>query len=146
MIVRIELSRSRTGKHAFRALPILFDLEKRTFIEIKPCGKKVKPMYSKGEAYLCNIDVPSSCLLIYLTFVKNLRNRVRGYIDIISPDGRTVLRVKYVDYKIRRVCGDPTYGWIIEELCSFLKIPYRRINMKTGSDSECSPRELSKAY
>lgn len=128
--LRIEKSRSRTGKHAFRAL--VLEVCGGGIREAKPRRRvRVKPVYSRGEAFEGIFE--AKCILVHLSLVKNLRNKVKGIIRVFH-EGREVLRVKYVDEKIRRVCGDRAYHRVVEDVIRYLRIPYRRINMSTGED------------
>lgn len=128
--LRIEKSRSRTGKHAFRAL--VLEVCDDTVREPKAVHRvRVRPTYAVGEAFEAEFE--SSCVLVYLSLVKNLRNEVKGVIRVFH-EGKEVLRVKYIKEKIRRVCGDKSYHRVLEHVIRYLRIPYRRINMDTGDD------------
>ncbi|HID80433.1 MAG TPA: hypothetical protein EYP48_01805 [Ignisphaera sp.] len=131
--IRIENSRSRSGKHACRALAFVVSkegLEIREPIALRT--ETVKPLYAKGFAYYLYTDLKDNELLVYVTLVKNLRNEVKGYIEVYTTDGTKVFRVKYVNGKIRCVFGNRRYWSVVEKVLMHLRIPYRRINLGTG--------------
>jgi len=104
---------------------------------VKPTIKKrrkVNPTYVVGEAYELELGAVKG-LVIHLRFVKNLRNEVKGYVEVIDRDGRVLLRVKYVDGLIRRSCGDSQYFDYVEKMLNYLRIPYGRLNLRTGREN-----------
>jgi len=131
MVVRLieELSKSKSKKHAIRRIGFIV---KETCEIEKPKGrsKPIRPLYAIGEAHEIYVNIPPDAYAIQLTMIKCLRNRVKGYIEVFSNDGRLLLRAKYQKFKIRKSVGDPKYSWIIEKVVKHLKIPVRKINIK----------------
>jgi len=131
--IRIENSRSRTGKHACRALALIVSKEGSEIREPTALRtEEVKPLYSDGSARYIYIDLKSNELLVYVMLIKNLRNEVKGYIEVYTLNGNKVFRVKYVNGKIRCVFGNRRYWPIVEKVLMHLRIPYRRVNLNTG--------------
>ena len=131
--IRIENSRSRSGKHAYRTLALIVSKEGSEIREPTTLRvEEAKPLYSRGSAYHAYIDLKSDELLTYVVLVKNLRNEVKGYIEVYTLNGQKAIRVKYVNGKIRCVFGRRRYWPIIEKVLMYLRVPYRRVNLNTG--------------
>ena len=133
MRIRIENSRSRSGKHAYRALALVVSKEGSEIRE--PTALRVeeaKPFYAEGSSHYVYTDLKSNEWLTYVVLVKNLRNEVKGYIEVYASDGQKVFRVKYVNGKIRCVFGSRRYWSIVEKVLMYLRVPYRRVNLNTG--------------
>ena len=130
--ILIESSKSRTGKHAFRALFLVIDTKGRIVEPRIERVEPVKPRYVIGKASKAYITLNPNEYGVQIELVKNLRNEVKGFISVINSEGKLLLKVKYVREIIRRSLGDPKYGWIIERVLDYLKIPYKRINLRTG--------------
>ena len=76
--VRIEMSKSRSGKHAVRSLALLVS-ENGEIVEPRPrITQKEKPLYSRGSAYTASIAVPQGWYLVYVYLVKNLGATLRA--------------------------------------------------------------------
>ncbi len=130
--IRIENSQSHSKKHAYRALA--FVISSDGSIRDPPIvrSEQTRPIYAKGIAQDVYIELKEGEVLVYLRFVKNLRNEVKGYIEVLSPDGEKLLQVKYVKGKIRCVQGKRGYWKVVENVLTHLRIPYTRVNLKTG--------------
>jgi hypothetical protein len=127
--VRLEKSRSRTGKHAARALALLVSPEGRV-VEPRPrMTSPVKPLYRRGEAYEAYYQVPEGWFLVYVWLVRNLRGHVKGYIEVYDSEGRMVYRAVYRRLKLRRSSGDPSYAWIVRRVADYLKLPVKNTNL-----------------
>jgi len=127
--VRIEMSKSRSGKHAIRDLVLLVS-EKGDIIEPKPRHLlEVKPTYSRGTAYIASIDVPKGWYLVYIHLVKNLRGHVKGYIEVYSSEAEMLYRAVYRKLKLRFSKGNPYYAWIVRRVVEYLKLPVKRYNL-----------------
>ena len=127
--IRIEKSRSRTGKHAVRSLALLVSPEGEV-AEPKPrIVNKVKPLYRVGEAYESYYTVPPGWFLVHVWLVKNLRGHVKGYIEVFDSDGRLVYRAVYRRLKLRRSTGDPSYAWIVRRVAEHLGLPVKNTNL-----------------
>ena len=130
--IRIENSQSRSKKHAYRALALIVSNDGVVYEPRIVRSEQAKPMYAKGVAQYIYVEFKESELLVYLRFVKNLRNEVKGYIEVLSSSGEKLLQVKYVDGKVRCVRGKRGYWKAIENVLTHLRIPYARVNLKTG--------------
>ncbi len=131
--VRLELSHSRSKKHAYRELVLLVQDDEIKEIKESDLDNivKVKPVYSKGNAIEGAMRIPESSYIVILRFVRNPKNRVKGLISIYDDNANLRLEVKYLQGKIRKCRGDPLYGDIVLKVLDFLKIPYRSINLYT---------------
>ena len=96
--------------------------------------RRIRATYSIGEAYEIEVDRVSG-VIVHLKLVKNLRNEIKGLVEVIDSDGSVLLKVKYLNGLVRRSCGTPDHFRYVEKVLEFLKIPYRRLNLRTGSDS-----------
>ncbi|ALL01165.1 hypothetical protein Pyrde_1117 [Pyrodictium delaneyi] len=127
--VRIEMSKSRSGKHAVRSLALLVS-EKGDIVEPRPrMTQREKPLYSRGSAYIASISVPKGWYLVYVYLVKNLRGHVKGYIEVYSPDAQLLYRAVYRKLKLRYSAGDPRYAWIVQKVVDYLKLPVKNMNL-----------------
>jgi len=127
--VRIEMSKSRSGRHAVRSLALLVS-EKGEVREAKPRHvAEVKPLYSRGKAHIASIDVPEGWYLVYVYLVRNLRGHVKGYIEVYSRDAELLYRAVYRRLKLRFSKGNPTYAWVVRLVASYLKLPVKRYNL-----------------
>ncbi len=130
MVVKLveELSKSRSGKHAIRRMGFIVTEDCQI---LRPKGKSnpIPTLYAKGEAKEVYVEVPKNAYAVQLTMIKCLRSRVKGYIEVYSHDGRLLLRVKYIKFKIRKSVGDSKYYWIIDKILKHLNIPVRRVNV-----------------
>ncbi|BES81406.1 hypothetical protein [Pyrodictium abyssi] len=127
--VRIEMSKSRSGKHAVRSLALLVS-ENGEIVEPRPrITQKEKPLYSRGSAYTASIAVPQGWYLVYVYLVKNLRGHVKGFIEVYSPDAQLLYRAVYRKLKLRYSYGDPRYAWIVQKVVDYLKLPVKNMNL-----------------
>ena len=127
--VRIEMSKSRSGKHAVRSMAFLVS-EKGEVVKARPRQvTEVKPIYSRGRAYLASIDVPEGWYLVYVYLVRNLRGHVKGYIEVYSRDAELLYRAVYRRLKLRFSKGNPKYAWIVRLVAQHLKLPVKRFNL-----------------
>ena len=128
--VKIEMSKSRTGKHAVRSLALLVS-DKGDVVEAKP--KRVtetKPSYSRRRGYIASIEVPEGWYLAYVYLVKNLRGHVKGYIEVYSRDAELLYRAVYRKLKLRFSKGNPRYAWIVRRVAEYLKLPVKNYNLE----------------
>ncbi len=130
--VRIENSQSRSKKHAYRALVLVLSNDGTAHAPQIVRSEHARPIYAKGIAQDVYIELKDDEMLVYLRFVKNLRNEVKGYIEVLLPSGEKLLQVKYVSGKIRCVRGKRGYWRVIENVLTHLRIPYTRVNLRTG--------------
>jgi len=129
LTLRLERSRSRTGKHAARSLVLLVS-ESGEVVEARPrLYRRVKPLYSKGEAFEASFEVPPGWYLVYVWLVRNLRGHVKGYIEVYSRDAELLYRAVYRRLKLRRSRGDPRYAWIVRRVVEHLRLPVKNTNL-----------------
>jgi len=127
--LRIERSRSRSGKHAVRSLALLVS-PRGEVVEARPrSAERLRPLYSVGEAFQAYYAVPEGWLLVYVYLVRNLRGHVKGYIEVYDRDGRLLYRAVYRRLKLRRSIGDPSYAWAVRRVAEHLKLPVKRTNL-----------------
>lgn len=124
VILYVDNSKSKTGKHAVRTL--IYEIRDSKIIEVKDSGKEVKPTYSVGSAKLLDVTKGS---FVYIRLVKNIHNKVFGKILVIK-DNNIVLELNYRKLKIKRVRGDPIYYDKVKEILDLLKIPVKKVNLK----------------
>lgn len=127
--VRIEKSRSKSGKHALRSLALLVSPE-GLVEEAKPTRIiREEPIYVNGDAYRAYIRVPKGWFLAYIHMVRNLRGKVKGFIEVYSDDGILLYRANYSKLKLRRSSGDPKYAWIVRRIADYLKLVVKNTNL-----------------
>ncbi|MCS7111243.1 MAG: hypothetical protein N3D82_03160 [Ignisphaera sp.] len=107
--IRIEHTRSRTGRHHRMALALVINLRGGASLpdprELKPC----RGTYVKGFAYCGEYSVPKGCMLAYIYVTYGLRGRCKGSVSIFDENGYEVLKLKYINNKMRVVSGDSRY-------------------------------------
>ncbi len=120
----VDNSKSKTGKHVIRTL--LYKIDDNIHEE-KKFDSKIRPTYNVGEAYLANI--PPKGIYVYITLIRNIYNKVKGKIIVIS-DGNIVLVLNYRKLKIKRVNGDSKFYEHVKRILDQVKIPVKRTNLK----------------
>ena len=129
----MEKSKSRTGKHAVRDIALVVKSD-GTVVEAKPKTQyPVKPVYSRGEAYLVHVEVGENEYAVQVHLVRNLRGHVKGYIEVYNKDGTLLYRAVYRKLKLRYSKGDDQYAWVAETVANYLKLPVKRVNLKSPS-------------
>ncbi|RUM46894.1 MAG: hypothetical protein DSY37_04220, partial [Hyperthermus sp.] len=114
--LRVEMSKSRSGKHAVRSMVFLVS-ERGEVYEAKPRTYiKTKPIYAKGTAYEASYVVPENMLIVYVWLTKNLRGHVKGYMEVYSRDAELLFRAAYRKLKLRYSKGDPSYEWAVRRV------------------------------
>ena len=107
--IRVEHTYSRTGKHHRIALTLIISLRggvsTPNYRELKPC----RGIYVKGFAYCGEYSVPRDSVAVYTYITYSLRGRGKGYISVLNEDGYEVLKLKYINNKLRVVSGDTKY-------------------------------------
>jgi hypothetical protein len=128
--LRVEKSKSRTGKHAVRDIALLVYQDGRVE-EVKVKSKyPVKPVYSRGEAYLVHVEAKPGVYPVQVHLVRNLWGHVKGYIEVYGPDGVAIYRAVYRKLKLRYSRGDDRFAWIVELVAKHLNLPVKRVNLK----------------
>jgi len=118
----VELSRSKTGKHAIRRALFVID-ENGDVKLVKKDGVPVKPTYVKGSASLVEINgLKKGEFLVYVVIVRNLRNHLKGFVEVYDWEGRMVYRAVYRRLKMRRSWGNPYYSWIVRIVAEALRL------------------------
>lgn len=108
--IRIEHTHSRTGKHHRISIALVISLKGGISLPdpkgLRPC----RGVYVEGFAYCGEQTIPKDCVLacVYVTY--GPRGRHRGYIDILNENGREVLKLKYINNRIRIISGDSRYA------------------------------------
>ncbi|MCI4397008.1 MAG: hypothetical protein JHC28_05560 [Thermoprotei archaeon] len=127
-----ERSKSVSGKHAY--FENAFYVSKEKVTEVEPLKKtNVSPLYKNGEAFIIQPKMqPKAEVIVRVSLVRNLRGKVKGYIEVFDAEGQIVLRTKYSKLKIRRCYGNTEYAWAIKSVASFLNLPVKRHNFRTG--------------
>jgi len=136
LMLRKERSRSKSGKHAY--YENAFYISRSEVREIEGEEKRrAETLYRSGEAY---VVVPKKNkedeVIVKVSLVRNLRGRVKGYLEVLDGSGRILLRTKYNKLKIRRCEGDSNYAWAVKKAASFLNLPVRRYNFRTGQSED----------
>jgi len=127
MELYVENSKSKSGKHAIRTL--IYLIEGNNIIEYKrfKIKKKIKGIYSVGEAEI--IDLPNDKTFVYITLVKTIKNQVKGKVIVYSK-GEEKLRMNYRKLKLKLISGDKSYAELVKTIFERLNIPIKRINLK----------------
>ncbi len=134
MRVAVEMTRSRSGRHASRRLLIVFRGGRTEVISAPEERRPDLKTYARGLAG--EVEIPKDAeVAVYVSLVRNPRGHVKGYFDVLSPQGQLLLRMKLVRRKLRRVEGSEQYGEYIERALKLLKLDsyIRRINYGTGA-------------
>ncbi len=127
--LRVERSKSRTGKHAVRDIALVVTADGRVE-EARPKARyPAKPVYSRGEAYLVHVEAREGVYPVQVHLVRNLRGHVKGYIEVYGPDGTPVYRAVYRKLKLRYSRGDDRYAWVVEAVARYLNLPVKRANL-----------------
>ena len=127
MELYVENSKSKSGKHAIRTL--IYLVEGNNIIEYKQfkIKRKVKGIYSVGEAEV--IDLPNDKTFVYISLVKTIKNQVKGKVIVYSK-GEEKLRMNYRKLKLKLISGDKSYAELVKTIFERLNIPIKRINLK----------------
>jgi len=70
--------------------------------------------------------------MIYVWFVRNFKNNVKGYISILNHRGELLYRVKYINGFLVKSKGNPVYAWLVRLFIETTKIPVK--TMKLGDE------------
>ena len=129
----IEATKSRRGRHVSRALAVHVKSNGEMKL-VQDIEEESKGTYSKGKAGYAYIDLKEGELVVWMKFIRNFMNRVKGEIAVYDHKGEEVLRLVYRKLKIRRSRGDPKYWNIVENVLKMLGLErrIRRINLNTG--------------
>jgi hypothetical protein len=130
----VEKSRSRSGKHLLSSTLLIYKKSQGLIPYVKSLvsEEKVKPTYAKGEAKLVKVKVEHGDFIIHSLFIRNFKNRVKGYISIFNHRGELVYRAKYNNGLVMKSKGNPVYAWLVRLFLNTLKIPVT--NMRLGDE------------
>lgn len=110
---RIEDTRSDTGKH--RRIARIFIVDDKGDITSPKISetRRCRGVYKKGESRCVNIDLENGFFAVLLELTINWRKKVKGYISVVNQDGLELLRMKYVDGKLRYVSGKKDMAYLV---------------------------------
>lgn len=109
----VESSRSRSGVHVERKYA--FIVRGNEVIEVRG-GTPVKPVYSRGEARVVEVNLKPGEFAVQVRLVRGLKGRVKGYMAVYDGSGVEVYRVVVRKLKIRPSKGDRRYHWVVERV------------------------------
>ncbi|BBD72714.1 hypothetical protein HS1genome_1103 [Sulfodiicoccus acidiphilus] len=124
MELLLENSKSKSGKHAARALAL--EVRQDSLVEVNAQGKKAKPTYSVGEAMTIDVSKVRGTV-VYMRFVRNLKKKVEGEVVVIR-ENNVLLKMKYRKLKLKRVEGDSSYVELVKRAMEQLKVPVKKVN------------------
>ena len=107
--IRIEHTYSKSGKHHRIALTLIINLKNGVVFPSHQNLKKCKGIYTMGFAYCGEYNLSRDNIAVYLYITYGLRGRNKGYIHVLIENGVEVLKLKYIDNKMRVVLGDVKY-------------------------------------
>ncbi len=129
-----EESRSKSGRHVCRRIPLILTKEHR-LVPVNRVGDRIadqreaKTTYSKGRAVEYKVRLLHGEFAIQVSLVKNLWGQVKGWITVYNCRGEIVYRARYVEGELRRSIGNPIYAWIVRLVSGKLKIPVKRTRL-----------------
>jgi hypothetical protein len=129
--VVIELTKSRTGKHAARRMA--FIVNENGEIKELASGDVCEECktYTKGEARKLGVhELNRDEYLVVVRLVKNLQGRVSGEIIVYDWGQKPVFQAVYRKLKLRKTFGDSRYAWIPRIIADKLKLYVKRYNLE----------------
>ena len=129
----VEATKSASGLHAARSLIVIISRDGQARIIDKPDSSS-KGTYKRGNAGTAKIRLKSDELAVHVKLILNPRGHVRGRVTVYSPSGEPLLTAVVRRRKIRRVSGDSSYAWAVENALKIIKLDkfIRRLNWRTG--------------
>lgn len=123
--LRVEKTHSRSSKHYYSSMVYVYRKTKGliSYSMTAHSEEKVKGIYAVGDAKIVCIQPEPGDFIIYYYFVKNYRNRVKGYISVYNHNGELLYRAKYNNGYLTRSKGNPVYAWLVRLMINSLKIP-----------------------
>ncbi len=133
-LIRIEKSKSNSGKHILTSTLYIYKKNKGLFpyTQFVVFEEPVKPIYANGEAKQVRVNIEHGDFMIYVWFVRNFKNNVKGYISILNHRGELLYRVKYINGFLVKSKGNPVYAWLVRLFIETTKIPVK--TMKLGDE------------
>lgn len=134
LIFKVEKSRSRRGKHVLYSTILIYKKKEGLFpyTKLKHGEEPARTTYSRGEAKYVSLSLDPGDFAIYTWFIKNFKNKVKGYISVYSSKGQLVYRAKYLNGYVVYSKGDPVYAWLVRLVLETQRIPV--INTKLGDE------------
>ena len=133
----VEMTKSRTGRHAARKIVVIVPPEGKARIISKPdIRDRGVATYARGWAGWANVEGGSYTVLFRL--VRGPSGRVSGEVTVYGPQGDPLLEMVLRRRKLRRRRGRRDLGWVIEEALKAIGLDshVRRINLRTGSPQQ----------
>ncbi len=138
VLLKEELSKSRTGKHAVRDIVLVVDLSSGEIKSAKPKRREeTQPVYRRGKAYFVLLSLPENHVAVQVHLVRNLRGVVKGFIEVYNREGIKLYRAVYRKLKLRYSCGDPYYAWVVELVTKKLGLPVKNTNLDSPKRTKC---------
>ncbi len=134
-LVRVleESSASRTGKHKRRALFKVIDIRCKPLKYEIVSKRKIKPLYSRGSAYIKEIRVPDNALVVALELCLNLRKHVKGVVRVYGSDGSVLAEAVYRKLKVRfKFASSETLIDVVRCVFRSLKLPVKKYALLRG--------------
>ncbi|MCE4614825.1 MAG: hypothetical protein F7B60_04785 [Desulfurococcales archaeon] len=131
MDVVIELTKSRTSKHAARKMAFIVN-EKGEIIELTSgdACKECKT-YTKGEAKKIIVEELSRDeYLVVVKLVRNLRGHVFGEIIVYDWKQDLLFRAVYRKLKLHKTFGESRFAWIPRIIADKIKLYVKRYNLE----------------
>ncbi len=126
----LELTKSRSGKHASRRLAFIIT-EEGDLRELKDGSKCIKcKTYAEGEAREVEVELGRGEYLALVWLVRNLRNHVKGEILLLNSKGDMVFRAVYRRLKLRRTHGDPKYAWMVRVIADRIGLYVKKYSLE----------------
>ncbi|MCE4628108.1 MAG: hypothetical protein F7C34_03045 [Desulfurococcales archaeon] len=130
----VELTRSRTGRHAARQIVVIVEGRGRSRVLGRPeTLDRGVATYTRGQAGYVLLKGFEG-YAVHFRLVRGPGGRISGEIRVYSPDGREFLSMVLRRRKLRRRCGDPGLAWVVEEALRAIGLDshVRRMNVETG--------------
>ncbi len=126
-LVRVEKSKSVTGKHKHIRLAFIMDHNAKVVKAIEPKEDSSEKLYKVGVAEVKEVRYTPSQVLVILDLTVNNKGKVEGYAEVYDR-GELVYKMAYRKLKLRGSKGDPTYSIFVENLFKQLKLKVKRVN------------------
>ncbi len=127
-MVKVEKSKSRTGKHKHARLAFVMDHNARVVKVIEPTHDTAQEkVYKEGLAEIKEVKYTPPQVLVILDLTVNNKGKVEGYAEVYDM-GEMVYRAVYRKLKLRGSKGDPSYSVFVENLFKHLKLKVKRVN------------------
>ncbi len=127
-LVKVERSKSRSGKHRHARLAFIMDHNAKVVKVIEPTRENTQEkVYKEGLAEVKEVRYTPSQVLVILDLTANAKGKVEGFAEVYDR-GEMVYRAVYRKLKLRGSKGDPSYSIFVENLFKHLKLKVKRVN------------------